>query len=143
MTHKKVPALALFIGFAVFAGAQSLNSSLFQEMHWRNIGPFRGGRALAVTGIRGNRDIYYLGSVDGGVWKTTNAGVTWKPIFDELPVASIGAIAIAPSNPNIIYVGTGEADMRSNISLGQGLYKSEDAGEHWQFMGLRETRQIV
>jgi photosystem II stability/assembly factor-like uncharacterized protein len=123
--------------------AQSIDAKLFQEMHWRNIGPFRGGRALAVTGVRGNRDIYYFGSVDGGVWKTSNAGVTWKPIFDAQPVASIGAVAVAPSNSNVIYVGTGEADMRSNISLGQGLYKSEDAGEHWQFMGLRDTRQIA
>lgn len=115
----------------------------FAGMQWRSIGPFRGGRALAVTGVRGQADVYYFGSVGGGVWKTNDAGRTWKPIFDGEPVASIGAIAVAASNPNVIYVGSGEADMRSSISLGNGMYKSTDAGKTWTQIGLEGTRHIA
>ena len=115
----------------------------YQALHWRLIGPFRAGRVLAVAGVPGSSRIFYFGSVDGGVWKTENAGRTWKPIFDHEPVGSIGAIAIAPSNPDIIYVGTGEADMRSDIAQGDGVYKSTDAGRHWTHLGLAGTRQIA
>ena len=115
----------------------------YAAMRWRMIGPFRGGRALAVSGIPGNPATFFFGSVDGGVWKTVNAGVTWQPLFDAQPVASIGALAIAPSNPRVIYVGTGEADMRSDITYGAGVYKSTDGGEHWRHLGgLDDTRQI-
>lgn len=107
------------------------------------IGPFRGGRALAVTGVRGQPDVYYFGSVGGGVWKTNDAGRTWNPIFDGQPVASIGAIAVAASNSNVIYVGSGEADMRSSISMGNGMYKSTDAGKTWAHIGLEDSRQIA
>ena len=107
---------------------KQFEQKLFQELRWRSIGPFRGGRALAVTGVRGQPDTYYFGAVGGGVWKTNDAGRTWKPIFDSQPVASIGAIAVAPSDANVIYVGSGEADMRSSISAGNGMYKSGDAG---------------
>ena len=106
------------------------------------IGPFRAGRSLAVTGVRGQSDVYYFGSVEGGVWKTNDAGRTWKPIFDRQDVASIGAIAVAPSNANVIYVGTGEADMRSSISSGDGMYKSTDAGKSWEHIGLEDTQHI-
>ena len=111
-------------------------------MKWRLIGPFRGGRALAVTGVRGQPNVFYFGAVDGGVWKTGDAGVVWKPVFNGRPFASIGAIAVAPSNPNVIYVGTGEADMRSDISPGNGMFKSTDAGRTWKFCGLRDSQQI-
>lgn len=111
-------------------------------MKWRLVGPFRGGRALAAAGVPGNPYLFYFGSVDGGMWKTENAGVTWESISDGLANSSIGAFAIAPSDPNIIYVGTGEADMRSNITCGDGVYKSTDAGTHWQHVGLENTRQI-
>lgn len=111
-------------------------------MRWRNIGPFRGGRVITVAGIAGQPGVYYFGSVDGGVWKTVNSGVTWKPIFDQAPVQSIGAIAVAPSDPNVIYVGTGEADMRASISFGDGVYKSTDAGQTWQHLGLDDSQQI-
>ena len=107
------------------------------------IGPFRGGRALAVTGVRGQPDVYYFGSVGGGVWKTNDSGRTWNPIFDGQPVASIGAIAVAASNSNVIYVGSGEADMRSSISMGNGMYKSTDAGKTWARIGLEDSRQIA
>jgi photosystem II stability/assembly factor-like uncharacterized protein len=115
---------------------------LFQELRWRLIGPPRGGRTLAVTGVRGQPEIFYFGSVGGGVWKTNDAGRTWKPIFDSQPIASIGAIAVAPSDSNAIYVGSGEADMRSSISYGNGMYKSTDAGKTWTHSGLEDSRQI-
>lgn len=114
----------------------------FSAMQWRCIGPHRGGRVLAVSGVRGEPDTYYFGAVGGGVWKTTDAGHTWTPIFDSQPVASIGALAVSTSDPDIVYVGTGEADMRSDISYGAGMYKSVDAGRTWTFIGLSDTRQI-
>jgi photosystem II stability/assembly factor-like uncharacterized protein len=119
------------------------DSRLFQELRWRSIGPFRGGRALAVTGVRGQPDVYYFGGAGGGVWRTNDAGRTWNPVFDSQPIASIGAIAIAPSDPQIIYVGTGESDMRSQISYGNGMYRSADAGKTWTPIGLPDSRQIA
>jgi photosystem II stability/assembly factor-like uncharacterized protein len=119
------------------------DQKFFGEMRWRSIGPFRAGRSLAVTGVRGQPDVYYFGSVNGGVWKTNDAGRTWNPIFDGQPVGSIGAIAVAPSNANVIYVGSGEADMRSSISYGNGMYKSTDAGKTWAHIGLEDSRQIA
>jgi photosystem II stability/assembly factor-like uncharacterized protein len=115
----------------------------FQELRWRSIGPLRGGRALAVTGVRGQPELFYFGSVDGGVWRTNDAGRTWNPIFDSQPIGSIGAIAVAPSNPDVIYVGSGEADMRSNIGYGDGMYKSTDEGKSWTYIGLPDSRQIA
>ncbi len=111
-------------------------------MKWRLIGPFRGGRALAVSGVVGHPNTYYFGAVAGGVWKTTDGGATWKPIFDKEPIASIGALAVAPSDPNVIYVGTGEASPRGDMSYGDGVYKSVDGGATWTHVGLRDTRQI-
>ncbi len=121
---------------------RTYDASLYGGLRWRMLGPFRGGRVNAVTGVPGQPGTFYFGSVGGGVWKTTSAGRTWTPIFDSQPVASIGAIAVAPSNPNIIYVGTGEADMRSQISYGNGVYRSTDAGATWKHLGLDRTRQI-
>ena len=115
---------------------------LFQDLRWRSIGPPRAGRVLAVTGVRGEPEVYYFGSVGGGVWKTNDAGRTWTPIFDSQPVASIGAIAVAPSNPQIIYVGSGEADMRSSISTGNGMYRSTDGGKTWAHIGLTDSQHI-
>jgi len=123
--------------------AQKSDASLFQEMRWRSIGPFRGGRALAVTGVRGQPEVFYFGGVGGGVWRSNDAGRTWKPIFDSEGIASIGAIAVAPSNPQILYVGTGEADMRSDISYGNGMYRSADGGKTWAHIGLEDSRQIA
>ncbi len=122
--------------------AQQFSESLYSGLHWRLIGPFRGGRSNAVTGVPGQPSTFYFGSVGGGVWKSENSGRTWTPIFDSQPVPSIGAIAVAPSNVNVIYVGTGEADMRSQISFGNGMYKSSDAGKTWTHIGLDNTRQI-
>jgi photosystem II stability/assembly factor-like uncharacterized protein len=127
---------------AAAAHAQALDPSLYAGLRWRCIGPFRGGRALAAAGVPGQPETFYFGAVGGGLWKTTNAGRVWQPIFDAEPIASIGALAVAPSDPNVIYVGTGEADMRSDISFGDGVYKSTDAGKTWRHIGLRETRHI-
>ena len=120
-----------------------IDPRLFGALKWRLIGPARGGRVLAVTGVRGQPELYYFGSVNGGVWRTNDAGRTWNPIFDSQDIGSIGAIAVAPSNPQIIYVGTGEADMRSDISYGDGMYRSSDGGKTWSHIGLEDTRQIA
>ncbi len=133
---------SLWAALAAPVAAQHVDPKLFQELRWRSIGPFRGGRVLAVTGVRGQSELFYFGSVGGGVWKTNDAGRTWKPIFDSQPIASIGAIAVAPSDPNVIYVGSGEADMRSSISQGNGMYKSADGGKTWTHIGLEDSRQI-
>ncbi|TAM57613.1 MAG: hypothetical protein EPN49_14505 [Rhodanobacter sp.] len=129
---------------ATFAAHATVDPSLYQGLSWRLIGPFRGGRVLTVAGIPGDSRHFYFGAVDGGVWATADAGRTWQPIFDsEKEVGSIGALALAPSDPKTIYVGTGEADMRSDIAHGDGMYKSTDGGTHWQHIGLRDTRQIA
>src|SRR5438445_7561892 len=124
------------------AHAQSIPASAYQALRWRLIGPHRGGRVLAVAGLPGDAATFYFGAVDGGVWRTRNAGVTWEPLFDDQPVASIGALALAPSDPNVIYVGTGEASIRSDITYGAGVYKSTDGGAHWRALGRADTRSI-
>ncbi len=129
--------------FAQNSGPTSpVPDSFYSALQWRCIGPHRGGRVLAVSGVRGEPETFYFGAVGGGVWKTTDAGRTWFPIFDSQPVQSIGALAVSWSDPSVIYVGTGEADMRSDISFGNGMYKSTDAGQTWMHLGLTDTRQI-
>ena len=138
------PAIAVFIAlvFNISATAQAVPPELLSGLQWRLIGPFRGGRAVAVTGVPGGGSTFYFGSVDGGVWKTNDAGITWNPIFDGQPIASIGALEVAPSNPNVLYAGTGESDIRSALSSGDGVYKSTDSGQTWKNIGLRDSRQI-
>ncbi|HLY04453.1 MAG TPA: hypothetical protein VKR31_01785 [Rhizomicrobium sp.] len=133
--------ILLFVLGGTVAGA-AVDPQLFQDMRWRSIGPFRGGRVLAVTGVASDPLHFYFGAVNGGVWETRDAGRTWSPIFDRAGVGSIGAIAIAPSNPRVIYVGTGEADMRSDIAQGIGMFRSDDGGAHWRPIGLSDTQQI-
>ena len=125
----------------IFANA-AVDPAHFQDLRWRLIGPFRGGRVLAVSGVPGEPQHFYFGSVNGGVWETIDAGRTWQPIFDGQPVGSIGALAVAPSDPSVIYVGSGEADMRSDIAQGDGMYKSSDRGKTWTHIGLADTQQI-
>jgi photosystem II stability/assembly factor-like uncharacterized protein len=136
--------LAAFVSIIILtsATAQTIPSEPYSGLQWRLIGPFRGGRVIAVAGIPGSPTTFYFGSVGGGVWQTTDAGVVWKPVFDGQPVASIGALAVAPSDPKVIYAGTGESDIRSNLSSGDGVYKSTDAGQTWANTGLRDSRQI-
>ena len=111
-------------------------------MRWRHIGPFRGGRTKAASGVPAQPNVFYVAPSNGGVWKTTDYGVVWKPIFDEQPTGSVGALAVAPSNPNIIYVGSGEGLHRPDLSTGDGIYKSTDAGKTWTHLGLRDGQQI-
>jgi photosystem II stability/assembly factor-like uncharacterized protein len=136
---------ALSVSVRLFAGPEApkqFDPKLFQELRWRLIGPARAGRTLAVTGVRGQPEVFYFGSVGGGVWKTNDAGRTWNPIFDSQTIASIGAISVAPTDSNVIYAGSGEADMRSSISYGNGMYRSTDGGKTWAHIGLEDSRQI-
>ncbi|HEY3601531.1 MAG TPA: hypothetical protein VGK72_06215, partial [Chthoniobacterales bacterium] len=117
--------------------------ALWSGMQWREIGPYRGGRALAIEGVPGEPNTYYFGAVAGGVWKTTDGGTNWKPIFDKQhTTSSIGALAVAPSDHNTIYAGSGEAALRGNITYGDGVYKSVDGGKHWRNVGLKDSRHI-
>lgn len=120
--------------------------SMLDGLRWRDVGPMRGGRSYAVAGNASQPDTFYMGSVGGGVWRTENAGRTWVPIADDpktgIPIRSIGAISVAPSDPNIIYVGTGEPDIRGQHSYGIGIFKSTGAGKTWGSIGLVDTRQI-
>jgi len=115
---------------------------MYQEMRWRMIGPFRGGRTRAVAGVPSQPNVFYIGAVNGGVWKSDDYGRTWMPIFDQEPTQSIGAIAVAPSDPNIIYAASGEGLHRPDLSVGDGIYKSTDAGKTWTHLGLRDGQQI-
>jgi photosystem II stability/assembly factor-like uncharacterized protein len=139
-SHRRI--LSTFLLFAISAVAQTVPSELFNGLKWRLIGPFRGGRAVAVAGVPGDSTTFYFGAVNGGIWKTTDAGVVWTPIFDGQPVGSIGALAVAPSDPKTIYAGSGESDIRSSLSFGNGVYKSLDAGRTWAHVGLEDTRHI-
>jgi photosystem II stability/assembly factor-like uncharacterized protein len=143
MSARRFVACLLAIGPIVApSAAQSGEPVVAGALRWRLVGPFRGGRTITATGVPGHPDRFYFGAVGGGVWRSDNAGRTWEPIFDAQPIASIGAIAIAPSNPDVIYVGSGEADMRSDISYGNGMYKSIDGGTTWTHIGLTDSRQI-
>ena len=122
--------------------AQGPDASMFQEMRWRMIGPFRASRTKAGTGVPSQPNVFYIGVVNGGVWKTTDYGRTWDPIFDDQGTGSVGAIAVAPSDPNIVYVGSGEGLQRPDLSTGDGIYKSTDAGKTWTHLGLRDGQQI-
>ncbi|HMF91018.1 MAG TPA: glycoside hydrolase [Candidatus Angelobacter sp.] len=119
-----------------------LDPSLLKSLHWRAIGPFRGGRTRAVAGVPTQPSVFYIGVCNGGVWKTTDLGRTWQPIFDDQPTGSIGSLAVAPSDPNIVYVGSGEGLHRPDLSVGDGIYKSTDAGMTWTHLGLRDGQQI-
>src|SRR5271157_4250675 len=135
--------LALSLGLGIFAQQGQYAANLLSGFVWRDVGPMRGGRSYGVAGHASQPDTFYFGSVGGGVWKTENSGRTWFPLADEgIPIGSIGAIAVAPSNANIVYVGTGEPDIRSQHSYGIGMFKSTDAGKTWTHIGLENTRQI-
>jgi photosystem II stability/assembly factor-like uncharacterized protein len=143
---------------AVAVSAEQYDPAMYQELHWRMIGPFRGGRTVAISGVPGQPNVFYMAPNNGGVWKTTDFGRTWSPIFDgqrnddqpdndlpnsDRPSGSIGALAVAPSNPNTIYVGSGEGLRRPDLSVGNGIYKSTDAGATWQHLGLADAQQVA
>ncbi len=139
-------ALLSFLLFAVpvvnYAQTQQVDTKALTEMRWRNVGPFRGGRTRALAGVPSQPNVFYVGAVNGGVWKTTDFGRTWQPIFDQQPTGSIGAIAVAASDPQIVYVGSGEGLHRPDLSVGDGIYKSTDGGATWTHLGLRDGQQI-
>ena len=141
VTMYAVTCLAFFALLAT-AVAQQIPSSMYQQMRWRMIGPFRGGRTRAATGVPGHPNVFYIGVGDGGVWKSDDYGRTWSPIFDAQPTQSIGAVAVAASDPNIIYVGSGEGLHRPDLSVGDGIYKSTDGGKSWTNVGLPDSQQI-
>src|SRR5438105_1553457 len=134
--------VVLTIAQSATVRAQQFDPSLFQEMRWRNIGPHRASRTKAAAGVPSQPGVFYVGAVNGGVWKTTDYGRTWKPIFDDQPTGSIGALAVAPSNPRILYVGSGEGLQRPDLSTGDGVYRSSDGGKTWKNTGLRDGQQI-
>jgi photosystem II stability/assembly factor-like uncharacterized protein len=137
-----VQSILLAVALAPIALAASYDAKLFAEMRWRMVGPHRGGRTRACAGVPAQPNVFYIGAVNGGVWKTNDYGRTWNPIFDDQPTGSIGAIAVAPSDSNIIYVGSGEGLQRPDLSIGDGIYKSIDAGKTWTHLGLRDGQQI-
>jgi photosystem II stability/assembly factor-like uncharacterized protein len=133
--------LALFL-LAATLSAQTFDPKLYAGLRWRDIGPYRGGRTVGLAGIADQPNVFYIGVNNGGVWKTDDYGRTWKPLFDDQPTGSIGAIALAPSDPNILYVGSGEGLQRPDLSVGDGIYKSTDGGKSWTHLGLRDAQQI-
>jgi photosystem II stability/assembly factor-like uncharacterized protein len=145
LTRRLVPALCclvFLVAFSSHALARQADQRLYQAMRWRMIGPFRAGRTVGATGVPGRPSVFYIGVNNGGVWKTDDYGRTWMPVFDDQPTGSIGALAVAPSRPDTVYVGSGEGLQRPDLSTGDGLYKSNDGGRTWEHLGLREGQQI-
>ena len=121
----------------------AVDTTLMKSLRWRSVGPDRGGRSIAVSGVKGRPKEAYFGAVGGGLWKTTDAGVTWTPVTDgQVKSASVGAIAVSESNPDIVYIGMGETCIRGNIMAGDGVYKSTDAGKSWNHIGFYESENI-
>ena len=135
-------AVLMLVSLAAVPARQqgAVDPALFAGLRWRPIGPMRASRTCAVAGHRSHPYTFYIGVCNGGLWKTTDAGTTWTPIFDQQPTQSIGALAIAPSNPQILYAGSGEGLHRPDLSVGDGMYKSTDAGRTWTHLGLRDAQ---
>jgi len=140
---RRAALFAAFICLPITIVAQTIDPSRYGDLKWRHIGPYRGGRTVGAAGVPQQPNVFYIGVNNGGVWKTTDYGLTWTPLFDDQPTQSIGTVAVAPSDPNIVYAGSGEGLQRPDLSVGNGLYKSADAGRTWQHLGLRDARQIA
>ena len=147
---------AFFVRVAAVAGLAAVSTGvctatlaaqaadpLFSAMHWRQIGPTRAGRARALAGVPTQPNVFYIGFDNGGVWRSTDYGSTWEPLFDREPTGSIGAIGVAPSNPDIIYVGSGAGIIRPDLAVGDGMYRSSDGGKTWRHLGLRASQMIA
>src|SRR3954453_14936431 len=132
----------LLFALPLFASSATFDPKLFQELRWRPIGPQRGGRTKSAAGVASQPNVFYIGVCNGGVWKTTDYGRTWQPLFDQQPTGSIGSLAVAESDPNTIYAASGEGLHRPDLSVGDGIYKSTDAGKTWTHLGLRDGQQI-
>src|SRR5260370_1074189 len=134
----------LIVAFPVLSvRAQQYDPKLYSEMRWRCIGPFRGGRTVAISGVPQQSNVFYMAAVNGGVWKTTDFGNTWFPIFDDEASGSVGALAVAPSDPNILYVGSGEGLQRPDLAVGDGGYKANPSGKTWGHSGVHDTHAIT
>jgi photosystem II stability/assembly factor-like uncharacterized protein len=142
MNSKKALFLLATLVTSVSLLAQTMDNSLFSGLRYRNIGPHRAGRTVGITGVASQPNVFYIGVNNGGVWKTTDYGHTWNPIFDAQKTGSVGDVIVAPSNPNVLYVGSGEGIQRPDLSIGDGLYKSIDAGKTWMHLGLNDAQQI-
>src|SRR5688500_1847749 len=142
MTRRAFALLTLTLLLTTTLFAATLDPAHFKALKWREIGPFRGGRSAAVTGIPSQPNTYYFGSVGGGVWKTTDGGESWSAVSDGYFGGAIGAVAVSESDPNVVYVGTGEKTVRGNVSHGDGMWKSSDAGKTWKHVGLGDSRHI-
>ncbi|HKY05811.1 MAG TPA: glycosyl hydrolase, partial [Blastocatellia bacterium] len=150
LNRRRPLALVIFAALIVFAFApeaeaqqRATDEALFKNLQWRQIGPYRGGRVTAVAGVSSQPFVYYFGATGGGVWKTTDGGVNWVPVSDQhFKTGSVGGIGVSESDPNVIYVGMGESPVRGNVSHGDGVYKSTDAGKTWKHVGLGDTRHI-
>ena len=142
MTTRRLTGLLALLLLAATLSAAPFDAAQFKALKWRDIGPYRGGRSAAVEGIPTQRNVYYFGSVGGGVWKTINGGESWQPVSDGFFGGSIGAVAVSEWDPNVVYVGTGEKTVRGNVSHGDGMWKSTDAGKSWTHVGLRDSRHI-
>ena len=148
MRFRSVPILALLLACAsplfaqVKGGGTPLDPSLYQELRYRLVGPFRGGRTVGAVGIPTQPNVFFVGVNNGGVWKTDDAGRTWRPIFDQAPTGSVGDVAVSPSQPDVIYVGTGEGLHRPDLGVGDGVFKSTDGGRSWTHIGLRDVQQV-
>ena len=137
-----VAALSVLVGPVGLAAQATFPSGAVQGPRWRHIGPFRAGRTKSAVGVPSQPNVFYMAATNGGVWKTNDAGRTWNPIFDDQNTGSVGAVEVAPSNPNILYVGSGEGLQRPDLSTGNGMYRSNDAGRTWAHLGLRDGQQI-
>lgn len=142
MNSKKALFLLATLVSSVSLFAQTMDNALFGGLKYRNIGPHRAGRTVGISGVASQPNVFYIGVNNGGVWKTTDYGHTWNPIFDAQKTGSVGDVIVAPSNPNVIYVGSGEGIQRPDLSIGDGLYKSTDAGKTWMHLGLNDAQQI-
>src|SRR5437763_4741096 len=143
MVRLLITACLLLPSIRVLAAQLDARLLLSAEMKWRLIGPFRAGRTVAISGVVQQPNVFYMAPNNGGGWKTTDSGRTWAPIFDGQDTGSIGSLAVAPSDPNILYVGSGEGLQRPDLSVGNGIYKSMDAGQTWKHLGLRDGQQIA
>src|SRR4030088_255939 len=134
---------AVLVGAAIILAAPAFDPSIFASLTWRSIGPPRGGRSIASAGSSARPLEYYFGAVGGGLWKTTDGGLTWRPVTDgQLHSSSVGAVAVSESNPDVVYIGMGEVELRGNIMQGDGVYKSTDAGKTWKHSGLASSQAI-